>query len=50
MVIIEFFVNLWKNAWQIVSGIKVDGVPITKIFVALFIFTVIVGGLISARR
>lgn len=50
MSIIEFFVNLWKDSWDIVSGIRIDGVPITKIFVALFVFTVIVGGLLSARR
>lgn len=50
MVFIEFMIGLWKNIWSLLGRIRIDGVPWTTLIVSLFIITVIVGGLLSARR
>lgn len=50
MAFVRFMINLWKSAWNIVSDIRIDGVSWTTIVVALFVFCIIVGGLLSARR
>lgn len=50
MELFKFLVDTIIKAWGIVSGIKINGVSFTSILVALFVFTVIVGGLLSARR
>ena len=50
MKFVEFMVNLWQYSWGILSRIKIDGVSWTTIVVALFVFCIIVGGLLSARR
>lgn len=50
MDLIKFFVNLWKSCWTVLSDLRIDGVSWTSIVIAFFVFMVIVGGLLSARR
>lgn len=46
----EFMINLWQDLWSLLFKIKIDGVPWPVLILSLFIITVIVGGLLSARR
>lgn len=50
MALIRFMVGLWGQLWSLLARIRIDGVPWTYLVLTLFIITVIVGGLLSARR
>jgi len=50
MVLIRFFVNLWKDLWSLLGTLKIDGVSWTTIMIAFVIFMVIVSGLLNLRK